>query len=158
MQSQGRPWLMPFWLKWRAVRRWNKASSVKYYEACRDKARPQTWCSQIFHPQYLRPRDIPIHNMNIIIGDLASYFLQCCLTCVFLRLVLLAVNKLLGKPTQYIMASLAHAAMRHNGSGELSANVCLNSIGGINSRNNNKFCAEVSALCQKHLGVPADRV
>ncbi|OEH80038.1 macrophage migration inhibitory factor [Cyclospora cayetanensis] len=76
----------------------------------------------------------------------------------FLADVESSINKLLGKPTQYIMASLSHCAMRHNGSSQPSANVRLHSIGGINSRNNNKLCTELSALCQKHLGVSSDRV
>ncbi|KAL8429509.1 hypothetical protein ACSSS7_006553 [Eimeria intestinalis] len=76
----------------------------------------------------------------------------------FLSEVEATINKILKKPTQYIMATLTRANMRHAGSDEACANVSLHSIGGINSRSNNAFCAEVSALCEKRLGVPAGRV
>ncbi|CDJ58264.1 macrophage migration inhibitory factor, putative [Eimeria maxima] len=76
----------------------------------------------------------------------------------FLSAVEGSLSKILGKPTQYINVSITHGQMRHGGSADPAASVCISSIGGISTRTNNMICVEVATHCQKHLGIPVERV
>ncbi|CDI84483.1 macrophage migration inhibitory factor, putative [Eimeria acervulina] len=76
----------------------------------------------------------------------------------FLSDVEKGLSKLLGKPVQYINVSLTRGEMRHGGSNEPAASVCVNSIGNITTETNNKICVELVTFCQNHLKIPVDRV
>ncbi|CDJ48916.1 macrophage migration inhibitory factor, putative [Eimeria brunetti] len=69
-----------------------------------------------------------------------------------------ALSKVLGKPAQYINVSLTRGEMRHAGSSDPAASVCISSIGSISSRTNSTLCVEIATICEKRLGIPVDRV
>ncbi|CDI85862.1 macrophage migration inhibitory factor, putative [Eimeria praecox] len=69
-----------------------------------------------------------------------------------------ALSKILGKPVQYINVSLVRGEMRHAGSNDPAASVCVSSIGNITTRTNNLICVEIATFCNKFLGIDVERV
>ncbi len=68
------------------------------------------------------------------------------------------VAETIGKPEQYVMVSVAQAAMLMSGSAGETAFVDIRSIGGLTSDVNRKLSQQVSKLLNDSLGIPPDRV
>ena len=64
----------------------------------------------------------------------------------------------IGKPEQYVMVTIAPAAMLMSGKAGDAAFVDIRSIGGLNGSVNRQLAQEVCAALKESLGVPPDRV
>ncbi|EPR59768.1 macrophage migration inhibitory factor, putative [Toxoplasma gondii ME49] len=70
-----------------------------------------------------------------------------------------AVADALGKPLSYVMVGYSQTGqMRFGGSSDPCAFIRVASIGGITSSTNCKIAAALSAACERHLGVPKNRI
>jgi phenylpyruvate tautomerase PptA (4-oxalocrotonate tautomerase family) len=63
----------------------------------------------------------------------------------------------MGKPQQYVMVSLEHAAMMLGGAEDSAAFVDVRGIGGFGPSVNNALTKHVCATLQDQLGIPAHR-
>jgi phenylpyruvate tautomerase len=68
------------------------------------------------------------------------------------------VAETIGKPEQYVMVSVAQAAMLMSGSAGEAAFVDIRSIGGLTNEVNRKLSQQVCKLLNHSLGIPPDRV
>lgn len=68
------------------------------------------------------------------------------------------VSTTLGKAESYVMVSLSPSAMSFGGKPGNAAFLYLASIGHIGPETNKPAAKELTALVEKHLGIPGDRV
>ncbi len=64
----------------------------------------------------------------------------------------------IGKPEQYVMASLDTASMLMGGAADPAAFAEVKSIGGLGPEVNRKIASDLCALLQNTLQIPPDRV
>lgn len=76
----------------------------------------------------------------------------------FLKEASKTVSTTLGKAESYVMVSLNPSAMSFGGTLGNAAFLYLASIGHIGPETNKPAAKELSALVEKHLGIPSDRV
>ena len=64
----------------------------------------------------------------------------------------------IGKPEQYVMVTIAPAAILMSGKSGDAAFVDLRSIGGLNGDVNQQLARKIGSLLKESLGVPPDRI
>ena len=69
-----------------------------------------------------------------------------------------AVAATIGKPEQYVMVTVSHAAMLMSGKSGDAAFVDIRSIGGLIGETNRKLSQQVCKLLKDSLGIAPDRV
>jgi len=69
-----------------------------------------------------------------------------------------AVAETIGKPEQYVMVAISHAAMAMSGKPGNAAFVDIRSIGGLSGDVNRKLSHQVCKLLNDSLGITPDRV
>jgi phenylpyruvate tautomerase len=68
------------------------------------------------------------------------------------------VGATIGKPEQYVMVTIAPAAIRMSGQDGEAALVDLRSIGGLSADTNRKLARHICQILKDSLGVPPERV
>jgi phenylpyruvate tautomerase len=68
------------------------------------------------------------------------------------------VAETIGKPEQYVMVTVGHAAMQMSGNPGAAAFVDVRSIGGLTNDVNQELSQQVCKLLNDSLGVPGNRV